>query len=199
MANSRISSVNTNQILDKIQELSKIVDIKYKEIVKHNHISGTQFAEIHSYITEIIDLFGSDEKEGEYIRALREEFIHKREEISQLRKISELREASEIKEPDQRNQEMFNEIITNCINLSKNLKNSRIIVNDESNISSKSIRSDFSQESTIQIDFDNLISLFGELRESDEISDILYENIGDKIKQLETINERLNDEIERII
>ena len=172
------NSAESNIILEKVMNLSENVDKLYSVIVKENYVKEEVFVELFSYLSQIIDLLQKEKR----FESLTEEYKEKRNKFVQLRKVCELREIAEKKGPEQRNEDMFINIIQSCISSCENLKKNNATIN----------------EGTVMIDFDKLKNLYIELINCDEISDNLYTEITEKTKNLKEIYEGICEENEKI-
>jgi len=168
----------SNIVLEKVMNLSENVDKLYSVIVKENYVKEEVFVELFSYLSRIIDLL---QKEKRFV-SLEEEYKEKRNKLVQYRKVCELRELAQKKEPEQRNEDMFINIVQSCITSCEKLKEKNTMIND----------------GAVRIDFDKLKNLYIELINCDEISDNLYTEITEKTKNLKEIYEGICEENEKI-
>ncbi len=190
----------TLRILDKIQTLSNKIELLTEEIKNNNAISDETFAKISSYYSEIINLLNNHKDKNKYFEGLTLQYEEKKRNLIKLWEITEVKKSLEITEPEQKNNDMFYNVIDSCIKACENLKKNNMTSKKFKDNKNSDINAKGNQvENTLNIDVEKLEDLYKELLNCDEISEFLYSEITNQTTELGQIYERFSDENEKII
>ena len=180
-----------SNILERVHNLSEKINAIYSPLDKD--LSDEKFLEIFGLVNEVLSILNQSEEFSQ----LAEMYSEMKVELINKRKRTEFNERK--KKPTQTHQDMLIKVIENCISSCKTLNENNVIISKNDNpMKSSSKSSQNSSNDIIPIDFPRLQALFSELSRTDEVADILYDDIKEKINELRDINQRLDDELERV-
>lgn len=197
MSNKNVKSFSIH-ILDKIQSLSDKIN-QLTEIIKYNTSSDHEiYAEISSCYSEILNLLNNNKGKYKNLEGLVLHYETKKKNFIKLWKIIEVKDCLDVREPEQKNKDMFINIITHCISACENLKKNNNLTLKTVGNNKNYINEGSRNEGSLNLDFDKLIGYYNELLECDEMSDFLYTEISSRTNELSLVYERLSDENDKM-